>query len=463
MALREKLAEQFAGGHADMQALDAKVAPSGRSRWTPSGRTQFDADRVRMTESLADVETRFNNTEGDSAKPAQQRRHRRAPARLPIDIVAVATGLSGLTQELALIKARARLESVTIPLRRIWPRIGPWKSPAPIGYDWMNNRASLVDTWRLIAFNANALKAGLGSDFQRRLGHGRQQSGGLQRAERQPARGLAVRRAVHSPAWSATPTATLLITYQQTRRSLYQYQDGVNFTLRSSDPAVGAVADQHGDPAPGRGDRDSPRRQDARGLEQAAGPARPTTPGQPAEPVETLGPTVASEPDYGPQRLAGAQNNFMSVVLNHYETRMLLYRELGIMELDDCGMWIDKPINEADWLTRRRMPDAACRFRGNGWRMPASTCATCTRARPRSLPTRRTARPKPWPSEPPAESPRTPVALRNEDLPRPWGKAIRPSRRRMRTRKRRRADSVDADVVQRSRRWASRKGGRRAR
>ena len=54
--------------------------------------------------------------------------------------------------------------------------------------------------------------------------------------------------------------------------------------------------------------------------------------------------------------LQAAQNNFMSVVLNHYENRMLLYRELGIMELDDCGMWIDKPINEADWLTEEECP-----------------------------------------------------------------------------------------------------------
>ena len=46
----------------------------------------------------------------------------------------------------------------------------------------------------------------------------------------------------------------------------------------------------------------------------------------------------------------------MSVVLNHYENRMLLYRELGIMELDNCGMWIDKPINEADWLIEEQCP-----------------------------------------------------------------------------------------------------------
>jgi len=54
--------------------------------------------------------------------------------------------------------------------------------------------------------------------------------------------------------------------------------------------------------------------------------------------------------------LQSAQLNFISVVLNHLQNRMMLYRELGIMELDDCGMWIDKPLNEADWLTEEQSP-----------------------------------------------------------------------------------------------------------
>jgi hypothetical protein len=43
-------------------------------------------------------------------------------------------------------------------------------------------------------------------------------------------------------------------------------------------------------------------------------------------------------------------------VLNHIENRTLLYRELGIMELDDCGIWLDKPINAAEWLTEDECP-----------------------------------------------------------------------------------------------------------
>jgi hypothetical protein len=44
--------------------------------------------------------------------------------------------------------------------------------------------------------------------------------------------------------------------------------------------------------------------------------------------------------------LRNTQNNLMSVWLNYYAARMLLYRDMGIMELDDRGNWIDRPLDE---------------------------------------------------------------------------------------------------------------------
>jgi hypothetical protein len=37
----------------------------------------------------------------------------------------------------------------------------------------------------------------------------------------------------------------------------------------------------------------------------------------------------------------------MSVWLNYLAERMRLYRELGVMRLDDRGMWIDEPLEDA--------------------------------------------------------------------------------------------------------------------
>ena len=77
---------------------------------------------------------------------------------------------------------------------------------------------------------------------------------------------------------------------------------------------------------------------------------------QPGQQVETLGPTVANNLIQALTDLTNTQNFFMSVVLQYYAQRMLLYRELGIMELDDCGMWIDRPFKESDWLTDEQCP-----------------------------------------------------------------------------------------------------------
>jgi hypothetical protein len=46
--------------------------------------------------------------------------------------------------------------------------------------------------------------------------------------------------------------------------------------------------------------------------------------------------------------LRNTQNNLMSVWLNHYAYRMVLMRELGIMQLDEQGRWIDVPISELE-------------------------------------------------------------------------------------------------------------------
>jgi hypothetical protein len=83
---------------------------------------------------------------------------------------------------------------------------------------------------------------------------------------------------------------------------------------------------------------------------------KPPAPVLPGQPIEALGPTVGQNLIFALNDLTGAQNNLMSVVLNYYESRMLLYRTLGILELDNCGMWIERPIEEAEWLTEDQCP-----------------------------------------------------------------------------------------------------------
>ena len=70
-------------------------------------------------------------------------------------------------------------------------------------------------------------------------------------------------------------------------------------------------------------------------------PVRPPQPGQrPAQ----FGPTAATDLLTALAALRNTQNNFMGVWLNYHAARMRLERELGTMQLDRDGGWVDHPV-----------------------------------------------------------------------------------------------------------------------
>src|SRR5206468_2043145 len=113
---------------------------------------EYDKEREKLHESLAEVESRFQQTEG-VLRNVQESLGSGSTGKIVEGIVSLATGLSGLTQELSLVKARARLEAVTVPKVELGS-LRALEIARANRLDWMNNRASLVDTWRLISFNA---------------------------------------------------------------------------------------------------------------------------------------------------------------------------------------------------------------------------------------------------------------------------------------------------------------------
>src|SRR5262249_27694398 len=119
-----------------------------------------------------------------------------------------------------------------------------------------------------------------------------------------------------------------LIDYQQDRRQLIQFEDNVNRTLRATLRRMEQL----------RENLELQRRAGALAVrrvdEMFERLNEPPVVGQPRQlpPVFDLL-TALSD-------LRNTQNNFMSVWLNYYQSRMLLYRELGIMELDDRGVWL---------------------------------------------------------------------------------------------------------------------------
>ncbi|REK12904.1 MAG: hypothetical protein DWQ37_09760 [Planctomycetota bacterium] len=344
--LRVRLADQFASAHEDMERLQAAV-PDREKEMTEAQRQTFAQERDRLADSLSDVENRFTDTEGALSSIDAAIQSGNATAALD-QIVALGVGLGGLTQELALVKARARLETVTIPVVDV-----TYERALDIAranrLDWMNNRASLVDQWRLITFNANQLKAGLDLTFE----------GDINTTGNNPVNfngrdgSLRVGVAFDAPftrRLQRNNYRSALIFYQQQRRDMYQYQDGVKLSIRAilrqlAQLEVNMEIQRRAVVIAVR--RVDKTREDLN---------KPPAPVEPGMPVESLGPTVGQNLIFALNDLTSAQNNLMSVVFNYYEARLLLYRTLGILDLDDCGMWIERPIDEAEHLTEDQCP-----------------------------------------------------------------------------------------------------------
>ncbi|BBO35106.1 TolC family protein [Lacipirellula parvula] len=234
--------------------------------------------------------------------------------------------LSGRLLELSLVQAAARLDAIYFPPVELTDDEAILIASA-YRRDWQNARAALVDSWRLIYFNANALLSDLNFIF----------SGDISNVGDNPFR---IRdttgRLRVGMQWDPPMTRLAerniyrqsLIEYQQARRNYYQYRDRVaqglranlrqtrlneiNFELRR---AAVLVAISQVD------------------LTQL----RLSQPPQVG--VETqFGDTTARDLVQSLSDLLNVQNDFLSVWVNYEVQRQALDFDLGVMELDSAGI-----------------------------------------------------------------------------------------------------------------------------
>ncbi|HMP04752.1 MAG TPA: TolC family protein [Lacipirellulaceae bacterium] len=216
--------------------------------------------------------------------------------------------------------------------------------------DWQNARAALVDSWRLIYFNANLLRSDLDIVFSGDIGNVgdnplriRNTTGRLRAGVQfdAPLTRLAERNQYRQA----------LIEYQQARRNYYQFRDRVsqglrgrlrqlrlneiNFELRR---AAVLVAISQVD------------------LTQLR-LAQPPQPG-----VETqVSPTQARDLVQSLGDLLNVQNDFLSVWVNNEVQRLGLEFDLGVMELDSAGMRCIRDVPFAAYLAgAQRIRDCLC-------------------------------------------------------------------------------------------------------
>jgi len=239
--------------------------------------------------------------------------------------------LSSNLLELSLTQAGARLEAVTLAPVDLDPA-DALEIARVNRLDWMNARAGLVDAWRQIEFQANPLKAGFNILV----------SGDLQTTDDNPVRFRDTTGRLRVGAQFDTPLTRLIernnyreaqIAYQRARRQYMLFEDRLNQGLRATirvlrlnqlnfemRRAAVIVAVKQVDLARER------LREPPKG---AAGQ------------IATISPTTARDLVSALSDLNEAQNNFLNQWVNYETLRMSLDFELGTMELDQCGEWLD--------------------------------------------------------------------------------------------------------------------------
>lgn len=262
------------------------------------------------------------------------------PQRDPTPWTTALTELSRNLLEATLIQARIRTNSVV--LLPVDLDAHEAMSIASVNRrDWMNARSELVNTWRLIEFNANTLKAGLDVVFS-----GDISNHGLNPVKLDGDTGrLRVGLQFDSPLTRMAERNVYrqsLIEYQQARRQYYTIVDRIQQGLRQTIRAI-RLNDLNFE-LRREGVLVALRRYHVNLLDltRPAGRTAPAGPGQVQEiGGEDFGATTARDLVDALSGLLNAQNDFLSVWVNYEVQRLSLDFDMGTMELDARGMWID--------------------------------------------------------------------------------------------------------------------------
>jgi hypothetical protein len=229
----------------------------------------------------------------------------------------------------------------------------------------MNARAALVDSWRLIYFNADNLESDLDIVF----------SGDMGTVGRNPVKFDAATGRLRAGIQFDAPLTRLaernnyrqsLIEYDQARRSYYTFVDRVNQSLRGT---LRTIDLNQVNFELRRSAVHTALTQVDLARKQLLAPIRPNVEG----PIGT--PSAASagsqSGDLGRDLvtaladLTQVQNDFLSVWLNYRVLRMGLDLDLGVMQVDHNGMWIEpEEYDLASLLGEDYCPDPELRRAG---------------------------------------------------------------------------------------------------
>ena len=336
-ALRD-IAEQLTVVESDLQKLDTlsesrfqDVAPADqqttREEWT-----RLKETHQRLIEGHAEQVAKLSEIRATLTPEMTE--------KVMGHLVTLSVELDNLVKELSLVQARSRLEVITVEPVELHP-LDALAIARANRVDWMNNRATLVDTWRLIEFNANALESGLDLVFSGDVG-----TTGTNPVEFSHTTGTLRAGLRFDAPFTRLNERNIyraqLISYQQARRRLIQFEDGVHQQLRGRLRQL----EQH------RANLEIQRRAMAIAIrrvdERRENLNKPVAPAAPGAAPAQFGPTAARDLLDALSDLRSVQNNVMSVWLAYYGTHMLLIRDLGVMQLDENNLWVAQPLDQVE-------------------------------------------------------------------------------------------------------------------
>lgn len=233
-----------------------------------------------------------------------------------------------------IIQARARTESALLPVVDIEPREA-LEIARTNRRDWLNNRANLVNTWRTIEVVADDLESFLDLTV----------SGGVQNVGDNP---LDLRASTGNLRvglqWDAPITRLqernnyrqVLIQYQRAKRSYYQYEDNVWASLRGTLRTVrqNQLSFEIQRFAVQNAALQISVNEDIRQINETLG--------------QVSGPTAARDAVQGLQAFLSTQSQLIGIFVNYEAIRRALDLDLGTMEVDAEGLWIDPGPIRAD-------------------------------------------------------------------------------------------------------------------
>ncbi len=290
----------------------------------------FEGLHARRTAELATLEKQIAAAMANLQATASVEVPQGQLDRARENAVAGLTALSGHLLQLSLVQASARLESITLkPLSMQYEQAIQLAEANRL--DWMNARAALVDAWRGIAVEGEALKTGL--DL---IVRGQVPTVGNQTFAYSGETGvLRLGVQLDSPfrrLLERNNYREALIAYEQARRRYMQFEDQAGQSLRNTLRIVRLSQINF------EVKRAAVRVAIAQ-VELAR--LRLNEPPKPGAAGAQFGATTARDLVSAVGDLLDAQNDFLNVWVAYEVVRMLLDYELGTMRLDEKGQWID--------------------------------------------------------------------------------------------------------------------------